>query len=152
MAIMVLMKPLSAWLGTDVPRSDTLFGGLCWGIRWLMGEDQLKALLAEFHDRRPPFLVTSVFPVIQRDGQPAFPLLPKPKEPSVTASVHQLVDRTIEKRLKRAQWVSPRVFRELSTGVITLSEIGKQIETDKKYEVTSKAIFAGEEFSEYAPC
>lgn len=59
----------SAW------QSDTLFGHLCWGMRYLHGEDELKDFLRRYDDGTPQLLVSNGFP-----GE----LLPNPIMPPST--------------------------------------------------------------------
>lgn len=42
-------------------QSDTIFGHLCWGIRYLKGEAELNKFLAKCEDK-PPLLISSAFP------------------------------------------------------------------------------------------
>ena len=46
----------SAW------QSDTIFGHLCWGMRYLHGEDELKDFLRLYDAGTPPLLVSNGFP------------------------------------------------------------------------------------------
>jgi CRISPR-associated protein Csm4 len=55
----------------SLPQSDTLFGHLCWAIRYVEGEDALQRFLAEFADS-PPLLLSAVFP----QGMLPVPVLP----------------------------------------------------------------------------
>ena len=43
--------------------SDTIFGHLCWGIKYLKGEDYLEDFLEEFSTKKkPPLLISCAFP------------------------------------------------------------------------------------------
>ncbi|MDQ7032500.1 MAG: hypothetical protein Q9M37_07265 [Desulfonauticus sp.] len=42
--------------------SDTIFGHVCWGIRYLRGEEFLQSFLASFEDNEPPMLISCAFP------------------------------------------------------------------------------------------
>ena len=46
----------SAW------QSDTLFGHLCWGMRYLYGADELEGFLRLYDEGMPPLLVSNGFP------------------------------------------------------------------------------------------
>jgi len=46
----------SAW------QSDTIFGHLCWGMRYLHGQDRLNAFLGLYDAGTPPLLVSNGFP------------------------------------------------------------------------------------------
>lgn len=59
--ITVYLEPHSTFYGRDLPRSDTLFGAICWGWRLLFGTSSLETILESFHDERVPFLLSSMF-------------------------------------------------------------------------------------------
>jgi len=65
------------------PGSDTLFGAICWGIRWIYGEDKLESLLNDFFNHKRRFLISSVFPVLVRDNMRVY-FFPMPKLPGLT--------------------------------------------------------------------
>jgi len=60
-------------LGTPLV-ADTLFGHICWGIRYNQGVPALEEFLASFETGEPPLLISDPFP----DGFWPIPLLPKP--------------------------------------------------------------------------
>lgn len=45
-------------------QSDTLFGHICWAIKYLYGEDELTKFIKEF-DKEPPILLSSGFPKVK---------------------------------------------------------------------------------------
>jgi CRISPR-associated protein Csm4 len=55
----------------SLPQSDTLFGHLCWAIRYAEGEEALTRFLAEFAES-PPLLLSAAFP----QGMLPVPVLP----------------------------------------------------------------------------
>jgi len=121
----LLLKQESPWVtkNGELPRSDTLFGGICWGIRWLEGEERLLQALDGFSRRDPPFLISSLFPKVDDTY-----LLPKPKEPSAHNDRTQPISRTrtersVGKAVTKARWVTPSVFHLLASGDATLYEI-----------------------------
>jgi len=85
-SITVYLKPLSTFIGRVPPRSDTLFGALCWGYRLLFSEVSLKDRLDEFEEAFnsekevvPPFLLSSCFLFIQgQKEQKRVHYLPRP--------------------------------------------------------------------------
>jgi len=52
---------LKSWFATPW-QSDTIFGHLCWGMRYLFGEDALTAFLRRYDEGAPPVLVSNGFP------------------------------------------------------------------------------------------
>jgi len=57
----VYLLPRSTMRGRRLPRSDTLFGAICWGIRILFGQERLEELLLAFTPKTVPFLLSSMF-------------------------------------------------------------------------------------------
>ena len=63
------------------PRSDTLFGAICWAIRWLYDEETLVKLLAGFADGQAPFILSSLFPYVENtttNPAPKILFVPRP--------------------------------------------------------------------------
>lgn len=56
---LIKLKPRGHFI-TPV-QADTVFGHLCWLIKWLEGDEALKALLNDF-DVNPPFILSDGFP------------------------------------------------------------------------------------------
>jgi len=52
---------LKGW-GASAWQSDTIFGHLCWGMRYAQGEDKLRDFLRLYEDGTPPLLVSNGFP------------------------------------------------------------------------------------------
>jgi len=59
-------------------QSDTIFGHLCWGIRYIFGEKELTQFLAEM-EKEPLIKISSAFP---KDHLPR-PILPSPKREEI---------------------------------------------------------------------
>lgn len=56
----LIIKPLSPF---QTPlQSDTLFGHICWALRYLKGEDELLKFLKAFDDNNAPLILSSGFP------------------------------------------------------------------------------------------
>lgn len=66
--------------------SDTLWGAICWGMRMLYGERQLRDFLESYETGQPvgdakPIYISSAFPYIEKDGEPEQHYLPRPLLP-----------------------------------------------------------------------
>ncbi|MBL8149871.1 MAG: hypothetical protein JNN15_08080, partial [Blastocatellia bacterium] len=93
----------------SAPRSDTLFGAICWAIRLLYGQQKLVDIIEKFdaaiESARPlPFLLTSCFPYFQ-DKQGKIHFLPKPLLPldcKTTSTTAELTPSSKLKKLKKA--------------------------------------------------
>ena len=68
-----LKLTLVSALGTPLA-ADTIFGHICWGIRYYKGVAALKEFLNSFEAGKPPLVISDPFP----DGFWPIPLLPKP--------------------------------------------------------------------------
>ena len=94
-------------------QSDTLFGGLCWALRYSSGESVLREMLAECIAGRPPFVVSDLFPA---------DLLPKPFLPPRSISGETLKKAEMvtaakqAKRLKETKWLSFGEFQAIAAG------------------------------------
>jgi len=100
-------------------KSDTLFGQMCWSIKYAFGEKRLKELLASYG--KEPFLVVS-------DGFSSG-YLPKPKMPSLL-----LGEDSQEKKLNRKKiWLT---LKQLETGDFTDALSDKTIESLDTFTVT----------------
>jgi len=56
----LIIKPLSPFQ-TEI-QSDTLFGHICWALRYLEGEERLLDFLRSFDADGPPLILSSAFP------------------------------------------------------------------------------------------
>lgn len=66
--MIVYLQPKSAF-SKSIPRSDTLFGAICWSISVLYGVKELEDLLECYIEEKAPFIISSMFPYIKRDGK-----------------------------------------------------------------------------------
>jgi CRISPR-associated protein Csm4 len=78
-------------------KGDTLFGQICWMLRYLYGNDRLTALL-EHYDTRPFMIVSDGFPV---------GYLPKPTLPSALLGE----DREKKKENRKKIWVTSDMLK-----------------------------------------
>jgi CRISPR-associated protein Csm4 len=103
-----VFKPLSPF--KSFPTTNTIFGAICWGIRWLESGEKLLETLEMFKTGRPPFIISA--PLLWREGRWIFqrPIhfnkntegrMPKDKE-----------EYRRYKELKKVRWISWEVFRE----------------------------------------
>ena len=80
----VKLKPkgfIQSFQNPSFPSSTTLFGAICWGIKAIHGENELKNFLSSFSDS-PPLVITSSFPLLQKEDFHCR-CFPKPKLPSL---------------------------------------------------------------------
>jgi CRISPR-associated protein Csm4 len=116
---------------SEIPRSDTLFGAICWGIRRARGEEALEDLLARFAEGDPPFLLGSAFPTADRsesDGR--LHLLPKPLLARPRASGDSASDERIEalSAWKRIEYLPAALLAELAAGERSGSDVLEGLE------------------------
>lgn len=92
-------------------QADTVFGGLCWLIRYLEGKDALQLMLEDFRSGRPWFILSNAYP-----GD----LLPKPllkiKRPVPKTRDEQIMQAKEGKRIKKIEYLTPAEFVSLIGG------------------------------------
>lgn len=115
----------------EIPRSDTLFGAICWGIRLSRGEAELEAILAEFAEGNPPFLISSAFPTL--DGDPSVRFYPRPRLPSPDVDVGDVTDDRVEalKTWKKIAYLPEAIFEGLARGDLTKADVLAALSEDE---------------------
>ena len=88
--------------------ADTIFGGICWTIRYLEGVDGLNRFLGRYLEGRPPLILSNAYP---RD------LLPRPMVPTRRQDFHtreEMLSSVQEaKRIKKIEFLTPDEFLSL---------------------------------------
>lgn len=85
-------------------QADTIFGGLCWSLRDLEGEETLAALLREQRSESPPVVISNGFP-----GD----LLPRPILPLMVSEEHS----DDFKLYRKIRWLRLQEFIDLRMGL-----------------------------------
>lgn len=144
------LKP-KAIFAKQTPRSDTLFGAVCWAILMLFGEEKLVELLKEFEEAEkngssPPFVLSSLFPYLEGNGE-RIHILPRPKLRPEYLEIKDLSDYQAVKKLRKAGWVSESVFRLLQKGEIDERRLTESIfkKEDKEFLISKGILFQGAE-------
>ncbi len=57
--------------------SDTLWGNICWGIKYLFGNDELQKFIQSYQNNSPELIISSSFPYYRIDHQ-TFRFFPRP--------------------------------------------------------------------------
>jgi CRISPR-associated protein Csm4 len=112
--MIVRLTPLGRFLG-GLPRSDTLFGALCWGIRWTHGEPTLLGLLEACDRGEPPFVLSSAFPFAEGEHGPVY-YLPRPLHWPTAPPGRDLESLSRAKRIRRVLYASRSVFSQVTAG------------------------------------
>ncbi|HQR35002.1 MAG TPA: type III-A CRISPR-associated RAMP protein Csm4 [Blastocatellia bacterium] len=129
---MIFYLTSQAAFAQGVPRSDTLFGAICWAIRWLYGEKELAELLAAFDasvekQTAPPFVISSVFPFFE-DYAGKILFLPRPLGAiDLSDSLQQVETYQSFKRFQKAKFVSRSVFDLVASGKLDEAQIYAQL-------------------------
>jgi len=119
----VHLKPLSTFKN-PFPQSDTLFGAICWGIKFVHGNEELEKILEQFKNGRPPFKISSIFP--KKNG---VYYVPKPITSYFTdETVKDFKDMWIIKKAKKIQWITVQDFDKVIKGEKKIDEILKKSE------------------------
>lgn len=97
----IKIMPLS--LFETAIRADTLWGHICWAIRFIKGEKELKIFLDQYKMNEFPIVLSDVFP----DGY-----LPLPLDPEIIFSLGD----TSSKNLKKYKYVPISFYKDLEKG------------------------------------
>lgn len=121
-AMTIYFTPHSSFRGSRPPRSDTLFGALCWGYRLLYGKDKLVDMLQHFarnedlsNQPKVPFLLSSCFVYTIKDGKKTH-YLPKPFGPPLDTDRIQDLNVQALKKLRKKRWITTDDFTALISG------------------------------------
>jgi len=103
-----------------IPRSDTLFGAICWAIRLLRGKEKLEELLEKFKFEdtscNAPFVLSSMFPYVENKGK-KFLFLPCPLFPPTSEKDFNSVEEYKKNKAnKKVKYVSQTVFNAIANG------------------------------------
>lgn len=108
----IVLKPLSPFVSSL--QADTLFGHLCWVIKYCEGEDELIKILNLFKKGSPPFLLSDVFPEN---------LFPKPFHVDT-------LNKTPDKAVKKCKWLNLDLFERVRKGEAISGKEVKYVEDD----------------------
>lgn len=110
---------------TDL-RSDTLWGMLCWGVRYLWGGPELEKFIKRAASNQPEFVITSTFPFKQH-GTERIPFFPNPLllPPSVPETVvnNTLSEVRARKELKDVEWLGLEDFEAALYGKLSSEDL-----------------------------
>lgn len=101
---------------SEIPRSDTLFGAICWGLRDLHGNGFLEDVLAQFKARNPPFRISSAFPAFIENDHTL--LLAKPRLPRLQAGCEEMTDERLDalKAWQKIEYIPADLFSMIAQG------------------------------------
>lgn len=83
---------------SDIFSSDTIFGIICWYVRYIYGESKLLEMLKKY-DNEPPFIISSLIP----NG-----FIPKPQVPFKQKDSIKEIEN--DKKFKAIQWLPLQTF------------------------------------------
>lgn len=124
---------LKSWLASEW-QSDTIFGHLCWALKYTQGEEHLLAFLASCAEGSPPLLVSNGFP---GDLLPR-PVLPARQPVRREGLAKQREDFRVSKDAKGAAYLTPQEFTRALRGEVFVS--GPQTETARRRSVLKSQI------------
>lgn len=112
----LLIRPLSLQLTRW--EADTIFGSLCWQLRFREGEDALKRFLQPYRDGDPPFLFSDGFPA----GYLPLPFFTRLLQ---SDSVEDVETYSKLKRMKKVRFLPESEFAKACDG--QLVEVGDEV-------------------------
>lgn len=131
----VYLYPQSTFRGEM--RSDTLWGMICWGIRFLYGEKELVEMLKNDNRDNFPFIISSTFPFAEKkEGkshffprpympQMPFSKLPKPERKTAIA------DMQARKAMKDIAFMEKKVLEKLCKEGFNAETLMQALKTEK---------------------
>lgn len=122
--MLVYLKPLSTF---PKLHSDTLFGAITSAMSEIF-PDKVDEMINEFESGRPPFLVSSTFPVVY-DGESKIKFYPK----LVWDSDVSNLDSKILKDYKKVEYVEEELFNKLINGEISEKDILVNYKSYKRF-------------------
>lgn len=122
--MLVYIKPVSTF---PKLHSDTIFGAITSVISELY-PDKLEGMLNEFESGRPPFLVSSAFPVIY-DNNEKIKFYPK----LILGSDLNDIDSKIIKDFKKVDYIEEEIFNKLIDGEISEKDILNDYTSYKRF-------------------
>jgi CRISPR-associated protein Csm4 len=106
-------------------QSDTIFGHICWALRYLKTEDALKAFL-QFYDKAtdPPLLVSNGFP----QGYLPKPIIPPAKQAEIQTAISESKDERVSAShkvtlIKKMVIIPKRILLQFQRTPITPSRL-----------------------------
>lgn len=110
-------------------RSDTLWGGICWGIRFLYGEKKLSDILDAYTKGHGPFFITSTFPFRSYKGEKncffPTPLIAK-IDPNEAGQNNSQVYRH-RKKMKKLNYVNLSQFNKIINGALDFNDLLSEV-------------------------
>ena len=122
--MLVYIKPLSTF---PKLHSDTLFGAITYAVSELY-PNLVDEMINEFDAGRPPFLISSAFPVIY-DNHEKIRFYPK----IIMDSDLSKFDSKIKKDYKKVEYIEEKLFYDLLDGKITEEEILKNYSSYNRF-------------------
>jgi len=134
----VYLEPKSSFIGERIKssfigeriHSDTLFGAICWGIRQVYDKETLEDILRKFKKGEPPFLLSSTYPHINKNGRKTH-FLPK----LITKPLRKEIDskKTLEvlKRFKNFTLLPEELFNKCINGELSDENFFEGVKIEK---------------------
>lgn len=96
---------LKSWFASSW-QADTIFGHLCWGMKYIYGEDRLQTFLNRYQTGSPPLLLSNGFP---GDLLPR-PILATPRITPTLSLQEQREQFQHYKKVRDVEYLSPQEF------------------------------------------
>lgn len=120
----IYLIPRSGYV-TDL-RSDTLWGSICWGIRYLWGEGELTEFLQRCENGNPDFVISSAYPFKQH-GTDRVTFFPNPLVLRNTNNNQSRDDYRLNKDLKKIRFLNYDDFKATLHGNLTAEDLYQRL-------------------------
>jgi CRISPR-associated protein Csm4 len=95
----------------NLPRSDTLFGAICWGVWLLYGEDDLNKFLDSYKEQNPVVLLSSSFPFSKIEQQITH-FFPKPHQKPLPP-INDIKLYKLSKKFNKVKYIDDQLFQDI---------------------------------------
>ena len=118
---------LGSWIASAW-QSDTIFGHLCWGMRYIYGEEKLRDFLRLYDEGAPPLLVSNGFPGGFLPQPTTAPLVTEKKLPLIT----QREQFRQHKEAKGIKWLTEDEFNHALSGGLVIPSPKSKVKEGKR--------------------
>lgn len=130
-----LQITLSSSISTPL-QSDTIWGHICWAIRYLKDESILKDFIRSYSKNEPPFIISNAFP----EGYLPFPVLPPLDKKAIKNLIKKywgenklVCGNSGLKRLFQSRYLSKAVFKDLNDDILSKEKMADHFLESPKY-------------------
>jgi len=121
--------------------SDTIFGHICWAIKYVEGENKLREFLKKYQ-AQPPLILSSGFPRIEMNGQ-VTEFLPKPILKPLRLDEEENLFNNFYKNTKKEKLAFSFALKSLKKQIYISTDALNEVKEGLSYEKLYELVFRG---------